>query len=148
MHSPFRRGMRRASRTAQTMLSQIIVSVAAAICVALITNAYLDKDKEPSASAVELSPAQVKAAALPPLDMEVIADIPPVTGAAPGAPSAEIFPGVPVGVTPEMLREKLASEAEPKRRRFRSLPLPFAPEADKVARSTADAAAVNLVSGG
>lgn len=43
MSSPLARTLKRSARTAHNLVSQVIVSVAAAICVAFITNAYFDK---------------------------------------------------------------------------------------------------------
>jgi hypothetical protein len=102
------------------MLSQIIVSVAAAVCVAFITNAYLDTER--AAVADRNTPVtEASAEALPPLDVEVIADAPEVIG-----PAHEVFPGVPAGVAIETLRTATAKEGSgDRRRRFLGIPIPF-----------------------
>jgi hypothetical protein len=123
------------------MVSQVIVSVVAAICVALITSAYLEDSKEPEAAAVAVDTARHSTpsanGALPALDVEVIADVP--EGVAPGQ---EIFPGAPVGIRPEALQQAAARQepSEPRRRRFFGIPIPFT--------STANDLAEKQVSGG
>ena len=135
MRSPIRRLV----RTTQSMVSQIVVSVAAAVCVAFITGAYLTDASTPDVTAAAARPAaEVPAAAngaLPPLDVEVIADVP--AGIAPGQ---EIFPGAPVGVRPEALQQAVAGEEPKERRRFLGIPIPFT--------STASDMAEEQVSGG
>lgn len=125
------------------MVSQIIVSVTAAVCVAFITNAYLTNGGDDSAASLSVTPAPAVSTAaatgpaaaragdaLPPLDVEEIADVP--DGVVPGE---EVFPGAPVGVRPEAL-QRAVSEAnageEPKerRRRFLGIPIPFTSTAD------------------
>lgn len=142
MRSPVARGVRGLVRTTQSMVSQIVVSVAAAVCVAFITNAYLMNGSE-DAAASSHTPALAEiaapadghpAGALPPLDMEVIADIP--GGIAPGQ---EVFPGAPAGVRPEALQQAVA-EKRSERRRFLGIPIPFT--------STASDIAEDRVSGG
>jgi hypothetical protein len=129
MRSP----VRRLVRTTQSMVSQIVVSVAAAICVALITNAYLTEGSTPDVTAAATRPAAEASApaidgALPPLEIEVIADVP--TGLAPGQ---EIFPGAPVGLRPEALQQAVAGEPKAHRRRFLGIPIPFTSTANDVA---------------
>ena len=126
--------IRRVVRTTQNMVSQIVVSVAAAVCVAFITGAYLTDGSTADVTATATRPAAERSAApengaLPPLDVEVIADVP--AGIAPGQ---EIFPGAPVGVRPEALQQAVAGE-EPKerRRRFLGIPIPFTSTANDVA---------------
>lgn len=166
MRSPIARGVRHLVRSMQTLVSQIVVSVAAAVCVAFITNAYLSDGAKPDPAAAEqptairavVAPApslrqpgiaNVAAIGLPPLDVEIIADVP--AGAGPGQ---EIFPGVPAGVSAEMLQQSVAAqeeaEAKKERRRFLGIPLPFASTAGEFADSAARAGAglVDLVSGG
>ena len=130
MRSP----VRRLVRTTQSMVSQIVVSVAAAVCVAFITGAYLSDGSTPDATAaVTHSAAEASAVpangALPPLDVEVIADVP--AGLAPGQ---EIFPGAPAGLRPEALQQAVDGE-EPKthRRRFLGIPIPFTSTANDIA---------------
>jgi DsbC/DsbD-like thiol-disulfide interchange protein len=167
MRSPITRGVRRLVRSTQTMVSQIVVSVAAAVCVAFITNAYLSDGAKPDLAAAEQPaameqtavapapiPRQPKAASvaattLPPLDVEVIADVPAGAG-----PAQEIFPGVPAGMSSEALEQSVAAQEEievkKERRRFLGIPLPFASTAGDLADSAARAGAglVDLVSGG
>jgi hypothetical protein len=166
MRSPITRGVRRLVRSTQTMVSQIVVSVAAAVCVAFITNAYLSDGAKPDAAAVQpvateqaaVAPAtsqhqpkiaNVAATTLPPLDVEVIADVPAGAG-----PAQEIFPGVPAGMSSEALEQSVAAQEEIEvkkaRRRFFGIPLPFASTAGDLADSAARAGAglVGLVSGG
>ena len=138
MRSP----VRRLVRTTQSMVSQIVVSVAAAVCVAFITGAYLSDGSTPDATGAATRPATEASAALangalPPLDVEVIADVP--EGVAPGQ---EVFPGAPVGIRPEALQQAAAQQepGEPRRRRFLGIPIPFT--------STASDLAEEQVSGG
>jgi hypothetical protein len=135
MRSPFARGVRRLVRSAQSMVSQIVVSVAAAICVAFITTAYLEGSAKPEPATVATIPKAEAAApsadgTLPALDVEVIADVP--EGVAPGQ---EIFPGAPVGLRPEALQQAAAKQepSEPRRRRFLGIPIPFTSTANEVA---------------
>lgn len=133
MSSPIARGVRRLVRSTQSMVSQIVVSVTAAVCVALITNAYLSDDAIPDLTAAANRPAIEASAAidgaLPPLDVEVIADVP--AGLAPGQ---EIFPGAPAGIRPEALQQAVAgSEPKAHRRRFFGIPIPFTSTASDVA---------------
>ena len=127
MRSPVARGIRRLVRSAQSMVSQIVVSVVAAVCVAFITSAYLEDSAKPEAATVATIPkvnTQVPSPddALPALDVEVIADVP--EGVVPGQ---EIFPGAPVGIRPEALQQAAAKQepSEPRRRRFLGIPIPF-----------------------
>jgi len=130
MRSP----VRRLVRTTQSMVSQIVVSVAAAICVAFITGAYLSDGSTPDVTAAATRPAAEVSApatdgALPPLDVEVIADVP--VGLSPGQ---EIFPGAPVGLRPEALQQAVAGEeSKERRRRFLGIPIPFTSTASDVA---------------
>jgi hypothetical protein len=130
MRSPFRRLV----RTTQSMVSQIVVSVTAAVCVAFITGAYLTDGSSPDVTAtvtreaVEVSAAPASGA-LPALDVEVIADVP--EGVVPGQ---EIFPGAPVGIRPEALQQAASKQesSEPRRRRFLGIPIPFTSTASDV----------------
>lgn len=117
------------------MLSQIIVSVVAAVCVAFITNAYLTSGPETGATASAIPAAATESAnaaigSLPPLEVQEVADVP--DGVVAGE---EVFPGAPVGLRPEEL-QRAVSEAntveEPKerRRRFLGIPIPFTSTAD------------------
>jgi hypothetical protein len=139
MRSP----VRRLVRTTQSMVSQIVVSVAAAVSVAFITGAYLSDGSTPDVTgAATRSAAETPAApangGLPPLDVEVIADVP--AGLAPGQ---EIFPGAPVGIRPEALQQAAAGEEpKPHRRRFLGIPIPF------TSTTTASDIAEDRVSGG
>jgi hypothetical protein len=140
------RGARGVARGTQTIMSQVIVSVVTAICVALITNAYLGSDPEQKPAVV--AAAAARTLPLPPLDVEIVADIP--NGPAEGQ---EIFPGVPAGVPAAVLAEAVrataataAAKPEPRRRRFLGIPLPFGGET--AAAGPAAAAVTTLVSGG
>lgn len=107
------------------MVSQIIVSVVAAVCVALITGAYFGSNAEVagnSRAGTEASPAAATATAgvaLPPLEVQVIRDVPAAV-----SPGQELFPGVPVGVRPEAL-QKAVGEERKEPRRFLGIPIPF-----------------------
>ena len=173
MRSPFSRLVRRSVRAGGNMASQIIVSVAAAVCVGFITNAYLEQKPQPTAPAALLSepadaaatvaatkPADTAAAAriireasaegatgpatLPPLPAQLIADMPVRDVATPGA---EIFPGVPAESTLTEAMRNPAPAVEPKRerRRFLGIPLPYVPSASDIIGS-ATAAGDKLVS--
>ena len=137
MRSPIAHGARRLARAAQRMVSQIVVSVTAAVCVAFITGAYLGNDAghAPGEAEQRVADAPVLASegaarpaaanpvpALPPLDIEIIADTPI------RATGREVFPGVPAGMTAEALRRNVADAdaAGPREpRRFFGIPLPF-----------------------
>jgi hypothetical protein len=117
------------------MVSQIVVSVAAAICVAWITGAYLSDGAKPDAAALatDTAPPATKVSSsgsLPALDVDIIADVP--DGVSPGE---EIFPGAPAGVRPEALQQAAAKQetSEPRRRRFLGIPIPFTSTANDVA---------------
>jgi hypothetical protein len=130
MQSHFARGTRRLIRGTQTMVSQVVVSVVAAVCVAFITNAYLGDGQETADLAggpvtEAAAPASSLDAALPALPIEVVADAPKVV-----APGQEVFPGVPAGVSPAALQQALAAEKKSERRRFLGIPLPFTTTAD------------------
>jgi hypothetical protein len=171
MPSPFSRLARRTVRATQNMISQIVVSVGAAVCVAFITSAYLDEKPativaEPKTTAVsqqaaanrqEAAPGpETQAAArstqplvptpLPALDHEIITDL-PVRDVSAVSSGAEIFPGVPAESTlAETLRDTDLAASKPERRRFLGLPLPyFVPTAGEVLQS-ATAAGGKLVS--
>ena len=112
------------------MVSQIVVSVAAAVCVAFITNAYLGDGPEAadvrSAPIAEAAaPASSFDAALPPLAVELVSDAPKVV-----TPGQEVFPGVPAGVSQAALQQAVATEKKRERRRFLGIPLPFTTTAD------------------
>lgn len=103
------------------MISQIVVSVVAAICVALITNAYLDRE---AAKAAANAP-------LPPLASETVADL-PVKDV--GTPEAEIFPGVPAnGALASAIPQARAANEERERRRSMGLPAPYTPPVQELA---------------
>jgi type IV secretory pathway VirB10-like protein len=128
MQSQLTRGTRRLIRGTQNMVSQIVVSVVAAVCVAFITNAYLGESRD--AASVASTPAIEAAApgasldaALPALPIEVVADAPKVV-----TPGEEVFPGVPAGVSPAALQQAVEKKRE--RRRFLGIPLPFTTTAD------------------
>jgi hypothetical protein len=130
MQSHFARGTRRLIRGTQTMASQVVVSVVAAVCVAFITNAYLGDGQETAELAsgplTEASaPASSLDAALPALPVEVVADAPKVV-----ASGQEVFPGVPAGVSPTALQQAVTAEKKRERRRFLGIPLPFTTTAD------------------
>jgi hypothetical protein len=126
---------RRTGRALQRMLSQVIVSVAAAISVALITNAYLDQRSSDAAAtageadrvaaeqpAMQPHAAPVIAAGLPPLETVTILDR-PIQGSP--ASGAEVFPGVAAD-SPLAKAVAAARENEPTRqRRFFGFRLPF-----------------------
>ena len=134
MQTPLARLARRTGRAAQRMLSQIVVSVAAAISVAIITNAYLDQRATDAASnagdtdrvAAEQPASQphadpAVASGLPPLETVTILDRPvhglPKSG-------AEIFPGV--AADSPLARAVTARESEePRERRFFGFRLPY-----------------------
>jgi hypothetical protein len=147
MRSPVARGVRRVVRSTQSMVSQIVVSVVAAVSVAFITNAYLGDDSErvspaatPAAIVETAAPATgVQAAALPPLQVEIVADAPNVA-----VPGQEIFPGVPAGVPFDALQQTVSTEKKKERRRFLGIPLPFT-TADST--SSADEAIESVTSG-
>lgn len=133
MRSPVARGVRRVVRSTQSMVSQIVVSVVAAVSVAFITNAYLGDGSErvspaasPAAIVETAAPAtETQAAALPPLQVEIVADAPNVA-----VPGQEIFPGVPAGVPFDALQQTVSTEKKKERRRFLGIPLPFTTTAD------------------
>jgi hypothetical protein len=114
------------------MLSQIVVSVATALCVAFITGAYFDRAAEPPAAAPQPSVETARTApdharagaaptpALPPLESEIVADLHDIPDAA-----RELFPGVPAGMSADALREAVTpARREP--RRFLGLAIRFA----------------------
>jgi hypothetical protein len=128
MSSRVARGLESLARTARTVLSQVAVSVATALCVAFITGAYFDRAAEPPAAARQPSvitaagiapddarsqAAAARAPALPPLQSEVIADLPDIPDAA-----RELFPGVPAGMSSDALRRAVTPERQEPRRFF------------------------------
>ena len=135
MRSALARMARSTARGLQKILSQIVVSVAAAISVALITSAYFDqRNSDAVATAGETDrvaaeqPAMqphaepVVASGLPPLEAVIIVDR-PIHGSP--TSTAEVFPGVaadsPLAETAAMAREN-----EPAReRRFFGFRLPY-----------------------
>jgi cell division protein FtsN len=122
MPSPVSRVVRRSVRAGGNMVSQIVVSVAAAVCVALITNAYFGSGPEAASQAAPATATQASvnpAAALPPLEVQVIADVPDAV-----TPGQEVFPGAPMGVRPEALQKALGEERRERRRIF-GIPIPF-----------------------
>jgi hypothetical protein len=130
MQSHFARGTRRLIRGTQNMVSQVVVSVVAAVCVAFITNAYLgDRQDTAGVAGGPVTEAAVPAAsfdaALPALPVEVVSDAPRVV-----APGQEVFPGVPAGVSPAALQQAVAAAKKSERRRFLGVPLPFTTTAD------------------
>ena len=132
MRPPLARMIRRSVKAGQNLVSQIVVSVAAATCVAFITSAYLTDDTgtrpEPAhveaAALATAAPAPTTIAApqsLPPLETETIAEVP--VGGTPA--NAEIFPGVAAEGTLAQTAKSDAAPVERKRRHFLGLPLPF-----------------------
>jgi len=135
MHSPLARMARRTGRAAQRMLSQVIVSVAAAISVAIITNAYLDERAADAAgeagethrTGVEQPSMQpyanaVLVSGLPPLETVTILDR-PIQGSTPS--SAEIFPGVAADSPLAKAVAAARESEEPREHRFFGLRLPY-----------------------
>jgi hypothetical protein len=172
MRSPVSRLVRRSVKAGGNMVSQIIVSVAAAVCVAFITNAYLNEHNarkdadvnvstasrvEASAPATQLAttqpaerPAPVLATLpeqdLPPLATQIITDLPVREINAEGA---EIFPGVP---SEDALAEALRKDGQQKRerRRFLGVPIPnFVPGPTQLVESASSAGGkiISLVDG-
>lgn len=108
------------------MLSQIIVSVVAAICVALITNAYLSRDGDPAPGT------------LPALQSETIGDL-PVKDL--GTPEPEIFPGVAAdSAIAAAAGQVQAANAERDERRRLGLPAPYTPPAERLSEAPATGA--------
>ena len=140
MPSPLSRFTRRTVRATQNIVSQIVVSVAAAVCVAFITSAYLDEGPaaavvEPETVAAEVAApaskdpaaapsARLAGASLPPLDHEIVTDL-PIRDVRAAYPGAEIFPGVPATAPAEALGIPDPAEEKRERRRFLGLPLPY-----------------------
>lgn len=147
MRSTVARGVKGLARGTQTIVSQVIVSVVTALCVAFIGNAYLGSRADPLPEIERAANTSAPAApqALPPLDVEVIADVP-------SAPAPEVFPGVPAGMSPDVLKQTVAVEQKAKerkeRRRFLGIPLPFGTAAAEPVQSAAGAAIDAVVRGG
>jgi hypothetical protein len=158
----FKDFLKRAAQGANTIVSQVIVSVAAATCMAVITNAYLDqKTPPPAPSETQSLPLQqapaapqamaepqkpavsikesrvvtVNRRAKPVTEAPVVAAVQPVAA---GTHATEIFPekapGVPLDLAPP------PAVAEEPRARLLGLPLPrFVPTVGDVAQSVAAA---------
>ena len=159
MRSPVARVVRRSVRTTQNMVSQIVVSVAAAVCVAFITNAYLERRRRRRTLAAAAQPCRDEQAAVAtgsrPRRQPTIATGGPAARrsivevdrrtcpAGAGCPAQEIFPGVPAGhagrgAAAEPSRPR---RSEGERRRFLGIPLPFRVDGGRSAESAAPPAA-------
>jgi len=117
MRSPFTRMVKSSVRAGQNVVSQVVVSVAAAVCVGFITNAYFEQtpaSPEPAAvqateQAVESANASIRiiggttntsvASGQPPRPLQPIAE-PPVRDVAEAAQVAPAAEAVPVNLPP------------------------------------------------